>query len=291
MRLANVNGRLTIATPDGHVDVEAASGGRFGPDPQAVYDRWDELRSWADAGPVDGPAVSPAPGGFGPPVPRPTQIFAIGLNYALHAAEAGVVVPDHPPTFTKFQTCLTGPTATVDLPSESVDWEVELVAVIGRRASSVSVADAWSHVAGVMVGQDLSERVVQRVGPIPQFSLGKSFAGFGPTGPELVTPDELADRDNLELGCAIDGETVQKGRTRDMIFPVSELVARLSAVCVLLPGDIIFTGTPDGVGMGRTPPRYLRPGEVLHSWIDGIGTLDTTLRAGATHPSLTTTAP
>jgi 2-keto-4-pentenoate hydratase/2-oxohepta-3-ene-1,7-dioic acid hydratase in catechol pathway len=155
-----------------------------------------------------------------------------------------------------------------------VDWEVELVVVIGRRCERVAQPDAWSHVAGVMVGQDLSERQLQLSGSVPQFSLGKSFQGFGPTGPELVTIDELDDPDDLTLGCGLgDGAALQTGRTRDMIFPVPELIARLSAVCPLLPGDLIFTGTPAGIGGGRKPPKFLQPGDVLISWIDGVGFL------------------
>ena len=183
-------------------------------------------------------------------------------------------VPKRPATFTKFPTCLTGPDAAVTLPPGMVDWEVELVVVIGTRAKRVDPARAWDHVAGVTVGQDLSERGLQfEAGN--QFSLGKSFPGFGPTGPWLVTPDELEDPDDLALGCAVDGETVQSSRTSDLIFPVPQLITELSAVLELLPGDLIFTGTPAGVGLGRTPPRFLQVGQTLESWIEGIGTIRT----------------
>jgi 2-keto-4-pentenoate hydratase/2-oxohepta-3-ene-1,7-dioic acid hydratase in catechol pathway len=143
---------------------------------------------------------------------------------------------------------------------------------------------AWSYVAGVMVGQDLSERTVQLAGPVPQFSLGKSFPGFGPTGPWLVTPDEPPDRDDLRLACSVDGRVLQDGRTRDMIFSVPELVARISAVCPMSPGDLIFTGTPSGVGMGRKPPEFLRPGTTLVSTIEGLGELRNALVAGPGFP-------
>jgi 2-keto-4-pentenoate hydratase/2-oxohepta-3-ene-1,7-dioic acid hydratase in catechol pathway len=186
--------------------------------------------------------------------------------------------------FTKFRSCLAGPSATIELPSDKVDWEVELVAVIGRPADRVPEEKAWSCVAGVMVGQDLSERTVQLAGPVPQFSLGKSFPGFGPIGPWLVTPDELADRDDLRLRCSVDGRVLQDGRTRDMIFSVPELVARISAVCLMMPGDLIFTGTPSGVGMGRQPPEFLRPGTTLVSTIDGLGELRNALVAGPAYP-------
>jgi 2,4-didehydro-3-deoxy-L-rhamnonate hydrolase len=193
-------------------------------------------------------------------------------------------VPDVPPVFTKFRSCLTGPSAVVELPTDRVDWEVELVAVIGRYAERVPEEKAWSHVAGLMVGQDLSERAVQLAGPVPQFSLGKSFPGFGPVGPCLVTPDELADRDDLPLRCSVGGRVLQDGRTRDMIFSVPELVARISAVCPLSAGDLIFTGTPSGVGMGRQPQEFLRPGTTLVSTIGGVGELRNPLVAGPGFP-------
>ncbi|MTD56453.1 fumarylacetoacetate hydrolase family protein [Amycolatopsis pithecellobii] len=276
MRVATVQGRLGLQGPTGFVDVASASGGRFQPDPQAVFDVWEEFTDWAHTylGESDTPPALPGDLELGPPVPRPRQVFAIGLNYAEHVGESGLAQPDSPAVFTKFPTCLAGPAESVRLPSESVDWEVELVVAIGRRGERVSEEKAWEHVAGVTVGQDLSERAVQLAGPAPQFSLGKSYPGFGPTGPVLVTPDELTDPDDLELGCRIEnGETLQLGRTGELIFGVPELIARLSAVCPLLPGDLIFTGTPSGVGMARKPPMFLKPGDVLVSWIDQIGEL------------------
>jgi 2-keto-4-pentenoate hydratase/2-oxohepta-3-ene-1,7-dioic acid hydratase in catechol pathway len=273
MRVARVSGRLSLLVGGGAVDVEAASGGRFSADPDAVFAEWDEFREWAaERGVGDG--VPFARDELGAPVLRPTQVFAIGLNYRDHAAESGVAAPSSPAVFTKFQTCLTGPYDTVRLPSAGVDWEVELVVVIGRRAERVAEESAWSHVAGVTVGQDLSERSVQLAAmPAPQFSLGKSYPGFGPIGPAIVTPDELADPDDLALSCSVDDEVLQKGRTRDMVFSVSELVARISAICPLLPGDLIFTGTPPGVGMARKPPRFLTAGTTLVSTIEGLGEL------------------
>lgn len=273
MRTATLAGRLVLLAAGGGIDVERASGGRFGADPQAVFEQWEALRDWA--GGVDAGRAEPVDEALlGAPSPTPRQVFGIGLNYRDHAAEAGLGVPDTlPPTFTKWPTCISGPNSDVVLPSGSVDWEVELVLVIGRRAERVPAERGWDHVAGVAVGQDFSERVVQMAGPAPQFSLGKSYPGFGPVGPCLVTPDELADRDDVALSCEVNGEQVQKGRTSQMIFPVAELVARLSAVVPLLPGDVVFTGTPSGVGMARTPPRYLSPGDEVVSTAEGIGTL------------------
>jgi 2-keto-4-pentenoate hydratase/2-oxohepta-3-ene-1,7-dioic acid hydratase in catechol pathway len=281
VRTANLAGRLVLVTADGTraLDVQRASGGRFSADPQAVYDQWPEFAAWAagvdlsPAGPAD--TVPFAAEDLGAPAPAPRQVLAIGLNYAEHAAESGFAVPDEPTVmFTKWQSCLTGPVTQVELPDGGhIDWEVELVVVIGRRAFGISADDAWDYVAGLTAGQDISERILQSAGPSPQFSLAKSLPGFGPTGPWLVTPDEFADPDDLELGCSVNGNEMQKGRTRDLIFSVPALLAALSRRLPLLPGDILFTGTPSGVGMGRTPQVWLAPGDELVSYIAGIGEL------------------
>lgn len=270
MRVANIAGRLGLLTETGAVDVEVASQGRFSADPQAIYASWDEFVQWADG--VHAGSGSPfSVDELGPPAPRPRQVFGIGLNYRDHARESRLAVPDSPTVFTKFPSCITGPTGEIALAGPHVDWEVELVVVIGAEARNVRVEQGWEFVAGVTVGQDLSERGVQLDGPAPQFSLGKSFPGFGPTGPWLVTPDEFPDRDDIELRCSVNGESVQKGRTSDLIFSIPKLIARLSAVLPLMPGDLIFTGTPAGVGGARKPPLYLLPGDELVSEIDGVG--------------------
>jgi 2,4-diketo-3-deoxy-L-fuconate hydrolase len=287
MRLASVSGRATVlAGSDGGgdvrgVDVARASEGRFGPDVAALYPLWEAFREWAGSvDPAGGDPIDPA--ALGNPAPAPAQVFAIGLNYYDHAAEAGLQVTRAavPPTFTKFPASLSGPFSPVVLPSDNVDWEVELVAVIGRPAERVAAAEAWSHVAGLAVGQDYSERMIQMVGPVPQFSLAKSFPGFGPIGPWLVTPDELDDPDDLELVCEINGEQVQKGRTSEMVWSLPDLISVLSGVCPLRPGDVIFTGTPAGVGMARKPPRFLAAGDVVVSRIQGIGEIRQECLAG-----------
>ncbi|MGW4298294.1 fumarylacetoacetate hydrolase family protein [Streptomyces sp. NPDC004646] len=272
MRIANLAGRLVLVTATGAVDVEEASRGRFGPDPTAVYRDWRDFTAWAasadlpDGTPLDETLL-------GAPVPEPGQIFAIGLNYREHATESGLDFPVEPPVFTKFRTSLTGPYGELALPGGTVDWEAELVVVIGREARHVTAADAWEYVAGLTVGQDYSERTRQLLPPAPQFSLGKSFPGFAPIGPVVVTPDEFPDPGNLEIGCSIDGEQVQKARTGDLIFSVPVLIERLSAVLPLQPGDLIFTGTPSGVGGGRNPKRFLVAGEEVVTWVEGIGQL------------------
>jgi 2,4-diketo-3-deoxy-L-fuconate hydrolase len=270
MKLANLDDRLVLVLPDGVVDVATASDGRFGSDPMSAYDDWPAFAAWAS-----GVSDSTAPldeTRLRCPVPRPRQVFAIGLNYRSHAEEAGMTVPERPATFTKFPASLGGPFDDIAIVGDSVDWEVELVAIIGTEANYVAEADAWSHIAGLTVGQDISDRQLQFAAGM-QFSLGKSRRGYGPMGPWVVTPDEVADPDDLGLGCSLDGETVQDARTSDLIFSIPQLIAELSSVLPLLPGDVIFTGTPAGVGMSRKPPRSLQPGQVLETWIEGIGTI------------------
>jgi 2,4-didehydro-3-deoxy-L-rhamnonate hydrolase len=284
MRLANLDGRATLLVADDRgIDVARASGGRFGPDVQALYDEWEAFRAFAAGLPDDAATADVVVGveepRLGSPVPAPRQVFGIGLNYRAHAEESGMPIPSVPATFTKFPASLTGPFADIVLSSDSVDWEVELVVVIGQQADRVVAADGWSHVAGLAVGQDVSDRTLQFAAGA-QFSLGKSYRGFGPIGPWLVTPDELDDPDDLALGCAIDGEVVQDSRTSDLVFGVPALIAELSAVLPLLPGDVIFTGTPAGVGFTRQPPRSLQPGEVVESWVEGIGRIRNRFVAG-----------
>lgn len=274
MRIANLSGRLVLVRGDRAVDVERASGGAFAADPQAVYARWAQFRAWAaDADLPEGEPFDVT--GLGAPAPAPAQIFGIGLNYRDHAGESGFEVPEGlPPVFTKFRASIAGPVTQVRLPEGGhTDWEVELVVVIGAEARDVPAERAWEHVAGLTVGQDISERVTQFQGPAPQFSLGKSLPGFAPTGPWLVTPDEFSDPDDIALRCSLNGEEVQSSRTKELIFPVPALISRLSAMLPLYAGDVIFTGTPAGVGLGRTPQRWLAAGDVLVSEIDGIGSL------------------
>lgn len=273
MKLANHDGRLVLVLADGVVDVATASDGRFGPDPMSAYEDWATFRSWATD--ASGAAAATGPldeARLGCPVPAPRQVFAIGLNYRSHAEESGMAVPEVPATFTKYPASLGGPFDDIEIHGTAVDWEVELVVVIGATADRVAEADAWAHVAGLTVGQDISDRALQFAAGM-QFSLGKSRRGYGPMGPWLVTLDEVPDPDDLALGCSVDGEVVQDARTSDLVFGVPQLIAELSAVLPLLPGDVLFTGTPAGVGMARTPPRGLAAGQVLETWIEGVGTI------------------
>ena len=270
MKIANHGGRAALVIDGCIEDVHAASGGRFGPDPMSVYADWPAFVDFAT-----GITVGSAPlmeADLRLPVPAPRQVFAIGLNYRSHAEESGMAVPSVPATFTKFPSSLSGPFDDIEIVGGTVDWEVELVAVIGIRADRVDEADAWSHVAGLTIGQDVSDRTLQFAAG-SQFSLGKSRRGYGPMGPWVVSLDEVPDPDDLALGCSVDGETVQDARTSDLIFSVPRLIAELSSVLPLLPGDVLFTGTPAGVGATRQPPRFLQPGQLLETWIEGIGSI------------------
>ena len=211
------------------------------------------------------------------PVPRPRNCFAVGLNYADHAAESSLDLPENPLVFTKFPSCIVGPTAHIELRSEFADWEAELVVVIGRGGRDIDADDAARHVAGFAIGQDISDRALQFATKPPHFDLGKSRDTYGPMGPVLVSVDALADHVDdpwdLAISCSINGEEQQASRTSKMIFDVPTLIAYLSGIVTLEPGDVIYTGTPDGIGATRTPPAFLRPGDVVTSRIDGLGEL------------------
>jgi len=272
-RLANVDDRAALVHDERWYDLAAVSGDATLGDPMVAVARHAELHAHAAAVAAgdhgSGGAVADVE--LGPPVPHPSQVFAIGLNYRSHAEESNLTPSEHPVTFTKFPSCLVGPTADIPLTGDQVDWEVELVAVVGRTARGVAAADAWEHVAGLTLGQDVSDREIQLRGMPPQFSLGKSAAAFGPIGPAVVSLDAFDDPGDVGLWCDVSGERMQASRTSDLIADVPALVAYLSSICTLRPGDLIFTGTPGGVGMGRG--RYLRVGDVVESGAEVIGTL------------------
>ncbi|TVZ07457.1 fumarylacetoacetate hydrolase family protein [Trebonia kvetii] len=224
--------------------------------------------------PSDAPALDL--GALERPVPVPSQAFGIGLNYADHAGESAMALPDRPLVFPKFSSSIAGPNEAVATRSDALDWEAELVVVIGTDCYEVDAADALAVIAGYTVGQDLSDRVVQfEGGANPQFGLGKSAPGFGPVGPWVVSADELGAAGRLDIRCDVDGVTKQASNTRHLIFDVPTLVEYLSYRVRLHAGDLIFTGTPAGVGFSRTPAEWLRPGSRIDTTISGIGTLIT----------------
>ncbi|CAN3131183.1 fumarylacetoacetate hydrolase family protein [Mycobacterium sp. smrl_JER01] len=275
MRIVNAEGRLGLVRGDGYIDVEAASGGRFEADVAAVYCRWDEFETWAaSVGDVEVRKLDAYK--LGPPSPRPRQVFAIGLNYRDHAEEAGLEAPtDSLVVFTKFASSISGPNDAIVHPTGLVDFETELVVVMSSPTYRVDQDQAWSHVAGLTLGQDISERGLQLRPPSPQFSLGKSFPGFSPIGPCLVTPDEFVDRDDIELGCYVNGVQMQKSHTANMVFSVAAIIEYLSAVLPMYPGDVIFTGTPAGIGFSRVPQCLLEVGDELVTYGVGIGEMQT----------------
>jgi 2-keto-4-pentenoate hydratase/2-oxohepta-3-ene-1,7-dioic acid hydratase in catechol pathway len=281
-RLLTIGGRAALDVDGRWFDLARAAGDDTLGDPHLAVARFDELHDLAgrcrrgEAGPAEGEVTAAV---LDAPIPRPGQVFAIGLNYADHAAESGMAAPPAPLTFTKFASSIAGPTADVPLSGTMVDWEVEIVAVIGRQCSQVPVAEAWDVVAGLTLGQDISDRAVQLTGTPPQFSLGKSFPAYSPIGPAIVSIDAFADPDDIGLWCDVGGERMQDSRTSQLIFSIPTLVAYLSSICTLEPGDLIFTGTPSGVGMGRG--RYLVEGDVIASGADGIGELHIRCVAGA----------
>jgi 2,4-diketo-3-deoxy-L-fuconate hydrolase len=281
IELANFNGRAQLIVDRRLIDVERRSARRFSHDPMEVLRVWEPFCDWAREQQADEhcPALDPAR--LSACVPAPSQLFAIGLNYRAHAQETGAALPKQPMVFTKFQSCLAGPCAEIALTSDTVDWEVELCVVLARGGRAIAAERALEHVAGYCVGQDISDRGRQRADNPPQFSLAKSAAGFGPIGPALVAAEAIPDPAGLRLTCDVDGERMQDGRTADMVFSVPELIAYLSRYCEMRPGDLIFTGTPAGVGAGHKPPRFLRPGERIESEIQGLGRLDNRCVSGA----------
>lgn len=260
--------RPGIVAPDNSIrDLSAEVEDIAGP---ALHDEsLDRLRR------IDPMSLPEVPQGtrLGPCVGAIGKFMCIGLNYSDHAAETGSKIPEHPILFMKATSAVVGPNDTVSLPrgSRTTDWEVELGVVIGRKTKYVDVSAALDHVAGYCVVNDVSERTFQ--GKLSgQWTKGKSCDTFGPTGPWLVTRDEIADPQTLDLHLDLNGRRMQTGNTRNMIFPVAEIISHLSQLMTLYPGDVISTGTPPGVGMGIKPePVYLKPGDVMELGIDGLG--------------------
>ena len=257
MRLANRGGRAMLVVDHLAYDVADITQGRFGPRPSSVLDRWEEFRAAVEQlAPMGGEVFELDQ--LGCPSPEPRQVFAIGLNYASHAAETGLGAPEVPAVFTKFPAALSGPVSTVELSGDTVDWEVELVVVIGIRADRVDEGDAWRHVAGLSVGQDLSDRTVQFAAG-GQFSLGKSYRGYGPVGPWLVTPDEFVDPNDVAIGCSVNGVVVQQDRSSGLLFTIPALIAGSPASSPCCPGTSSSPGHPPGSAWPPSPPGTSGP--------------------------------
>ncbi|QDT64797.1 fumarylacetoacetate hydrolase family protein [Calycomorphotria hydatis] len=214
------------------------------------------------------------------PVPDPGKVICIGLNYRDHAEETGAAIPTEPVCFGKFSSAIIGPEETILLPkvSHRVDYEAELVVVIGKTGKNIPRESAFDYVAGYMIGHDVSARDWQKGRPAGQWLLGKTPDTFAPTGPWLTTADEVVDPHQLDVSLFLNDEQLQDGNTREFIFKIDELIAHVSQLVTLSPGDVIFTGTPPGVGDARTPPVYLKDGDKVRIVIDGLGELRNSVR-------------
>ena len=267
MQLARANGKILIHDNGSFYEALGITGDI---DTFGVGAALDQLSSITKGALVETPTALEAP------LPRPEQLFAVGLNYRNHAHEMDLPLPTTPMVFTKFPSCIGDPNTDVSIPGDTTDWEAELVIVIGTTGRNIPVQSAMHHVAGYMVGQDVSERTVQMSSTPAQFSLGKSYRNFAPMGPWLTTADEIADPNNLQIECALNGQMMQDESTSDMAFSVPEIVAYISTICELRRGDLIFTGSPAGVGQGQNPKRFLVDGDVLVTSISGLGTITNT---------------
>jgi len=276
LQLASVQGRahfvIGSSTEFRVVDVEHSSKGSLPSDVMSCYSVWQSLRAHAASlSQTDGVACSLEQ--LDSPVPRPRQLFAVGLNYKKHAEEMASPIPTTPLMFAKFQSSINTPCGDVQLVGATCDYESELVIVIGTGGVNIAQADAWQHIAGITAGQDVSDRTLQYSGVPPQFSLGKSRAGFTPMGPWVTDMHDNSSRDNLRLTCSVNGEIRQDTKTSDMIFDVSQIISYLSGICELFPGDAIFTGTTAGVGHGHKPPIYLKRGDIIETTLEGVGVI------------------
>jgi 2-keto-4-pentenoate hydratase/2-oxohepta-3-ene-1,7-dioic acid hydratase in catechol pathway len=271
-KLANVSGRSVLVNGDDYFDLAKISEGNVSSDPSQVinslgaisklYEQIDQFDASGSLKDVQ----------MGPPVTGSRNCFAVGLNYRNHAEESGMEIPPFPMIFTKHTSCINGPFDNIEMRSDIVDYEAELVVVIGKQGKNISNDEAWNHVAGLTVGQDISDRSVQFHATPPQFNLGKSFDTFGPIGPILVSPDQFEDKSSLNLECSVNGELRQKDNTNDLIFDIPYIISYVSEFITLEPGDLIFTGTPAGVG--ATQGKLLKDGDILSTTISGIGTIE-----------------
>ena len=271
-RFASKNGRahLVVGSDNRLVDLAEASRGKFSSEPIDAFRRWNEVRDFAATVTSGGaPCVQSE---LDAPSPWPLQVFGIGLNYRSHAEESGMAIPTEPLTFTKFSSSIAGPDADIPIHGGTVDWEAELVVVVASGGRNIPAERAWDAIAGIAVGQDISDRRLQLATQPPQFSLGKSRENYSPFGPWLVDARDVANRDGMHLTCTLNGNEVQNAVTDDLIFSVPAIVSYLSGIVQLLPGDVIFTGTPAGVGGSRKPPVFLKPGDVLQTTLEGVGT-------------------
>ena len=239
-----------------------------------LVEEFDSLEKLAEVA-ASAPRIDTQPASILPPIAKPQKIICVGLNYLEHAKETGQPIPDEPLIFSKLSSTLIGHEAKIVLPSVSdqVDFEAELVVVIGKRGRNILAGQALGHVAGYCCGNDVSARDWQKGKPGRQWLLGKSFDTFAPLGPWMIPAEAIPDPGNLDIQSRVNGKTMQHSNTRDLIFPVAQLISYISSVCTLEVGDLLFTGTPSGVGVARQPPQFLTPGDRVEVEIEQIGTL------------------
>ena len=268
---ANINDRSALVQGKAFFDLSTITNGAVSSDPMKAIQNSDLLHHYAtqlDDYESSGLIVE---ANVSAPIPRPRNSFGVGLNYQLHVEEAASKTPNTPMVFTKFPSCISGPTDDVIMRSDECDYEGELLVVIGKDGKDIAKKEAWSHILGLSVGQDFSDRGVQYKDQPAQFNLGKSFDTFGPTGPHLVSTDSFTDPGDLEISTSVNGEVRQRDRTSNMIFDIPTLIAYISSVTALTVGDIIFSGTPEGVGFRNG--SFLKDGDIVETTIEGIGTM------------------
>ena len=270
-KLANISGRAALVEGENYYDLETISNGDFNKDTSSALNDLNGLKKLSSTLSEADPTGQLKDVEIGSPISAPKNCYAVGLNYRNHAEEAGMEIPSVPMVFTKHTTCLVGPNVNIEMRSDHVDYEAELVAVIGMSGKDISKDKAWDHVAGLCAGQDISDRTVQFSSKPAQFNLGKSFDTFGPMGPYLISPDGLEDKDSLNIECKVNEEMRQKDNTSDLIFNVPSIISYLSEIVTLNTGDVIFTGTPGGVGVMEG--KFLKEGDTITTSIEGIGTL------------------
>ena len=270
-KLANIEGRAALVDGENYYDLETISNGKFSNDTSNALTNLVGLSELSEDLSKSEPTGLLHDVKIDAPISAPKNCYAVGLNYRNHAEEAGMDIPSVPMVFTKHTTCLVGPNSTIEMRSDHVDYEAELVVVIGHPGKDILKDNAWNHVAGLCVGQDISDRTVQFSSKPPQFNLGKSFDTFGPMGPYLVSPDSLQNKESLQIECKVNQEIRQKDNTNDLIFDIPSIISYLSEIVTLNTGDVIFTGTPGGVGVMEG--KFLKDGDVLRTSIEGLGTL------------------
>ena len=270
-KLANIEGRAALVDGGNYYDLETISNGKFNNDTSNALTNLVGLSELSEDLSKSEPTGLLHDVKIDAPISAPKNCYAVGLNYRNHAEEAGMDIPSVPMVFTKHTTCLVGPNSTIEMRSDHVDYEAELVVVIGHPGKDILKDNAWNHVAGLCVGQDISDRTVQFTSKPPQFNLGKSFDTFGPMGPYLVSPDSLQNKESLQIECKVNQEVRQKDNTNDLIFDIPSIISYLSEIVTLNTGDVIFTGTPGGVGVMEG--KFLKDGDVLRTSIEGLGTL------------------